>query len=141
MILILPTDYFYTALRLLWLRSRARVNRWKEEVELVAEEMKRVERYLTWEKDEWITAATKRRDAMGISPDDDPIEAIEQLALDEGLVAYGYHQADLHMRMRCHFKYLWRYVDGWQKDPGSIPTARYWYAECIQPDKSEWLYK
>jgi hypothetical protein len=116
------------------------VNRWKEEIELVAEEMRRVERYLTWEKDEWMATAIKRRDNKGTLLDDDPVVALEQLALDEGLVAYGFRQADLRVHMQGHFKYLWRFVDDWRRDLSLIPTARSWYADVIQPDKSSWIF-
>jgi hypothetical protein len=117
------------------LRSRARAHRWKEEIDLVAEEMARVERYLTWEKDKWMAAAIKRQN------DEENISGHVPVALNEGLAGYAYRQADLRDRMRCHFRYLWRYVDDWRKDPQLIPTARNWYADSIRPDKSVYLYK
>jgi hypothetical protein len=131
------------ALRLLWLRSRARVHRWQEEVELVAEEMRRVERFFYWERDEWKKAAFQRQNNF-VSAGTDPANTVaiaDRIALDEGLVACAYRQADLRERMCEHFKYLWRFVEDWRRDPLSIPTYRSWYADCIQPDKSPHLYQ
>jgi hypothetical protein len=103
---------------------------------LVAAEMARVERYFVWEKDQWTEAAIKRQVDIGsISADNNPV------ALNEGLAAYAYRQADLRERMRGHFKYLWRYVDDWRANLHTVPTARNWYADCIQPHKSSYLYE
>jgi hypothetical protein len=80
-------------------------------------------------------AAVQRRIDRGSILNNDPV------ALNEGLAGYAYRQADLRERMWCHFKCLWRYVDDWRKDPRLIPTTRNWYANCIQPDSSQFLYK
>ena len=105
--------------------------------------MRRVERYFDWERDEWKKAAVSRQDELGGVGTDlaDPVAVAERMALDEGLVACAYRQADLRERMCGHFKYLWRFVEDWRRDPLSIPTNRSWYADCIQPDKSPHLYQ
>jgi hypothetical protein len=126
----------FIALRLLWLRSRAWANRWKEEIDLVTAEMVRVETYLLWEKDKWTEAAVQRQTEFGSMSSDNNL-----VALNEGLAAYAYRQADLRECMHGHFRYLWRYIDDWRADPNTIPTMRSWYADHIQPDKSMYLYK
>lgn len=50
------------ALRVDWSRAKARKTRWDEEVELLREEMRRVLRYLEWEKSRW---ENLRLDAAG----------------------------------------------------------------------------
>ncbi|KAJ7017626.1 hypothetical protein C8F04DRAFT_1279060 [Mycena alexandri] len=41
------------ALRIEWARARARAHRWTEEVDLLEEEMRRIQQFLTWRADMW----------------------------------------------------------------------------------------
>jgi hypothetical protein len=113
--------------RLQWLRSRARANRWDEEVELLVVEMRRVAKFLEYERDRWFGEARRRSEGVAAP-------------LIEGLTAYAYRQAELRNRLRCHFDYLWRHVDQWKQDPKAVPTVRHWFSSVIEPDKSPWLY-
>jgi hypothetical protein len=116
-----------------WLRSRARANRWDEEVELLVVEMRRVARFLEYERERWNSAAKRRDVSSEVLP-------AGQGPLMEGLTAYAYRQADLRNRLRCHFDHLWHHVDQWKQDPGAVPTVRHWFSSMIEPDKSPWLY-
>ncbi|KAG6847818.1 hypothetical protein H0H93_005714 [Arthromyces matolae] len=48
---------FNDALRIEWCRSRARMMRWSEEVELLKEEMRRILEFLSWEGNQWLARA------------------------------------------------------------------------------------
>jgi hypothetical protein len=122
----------FIVVRLQWLRSRARASRWEEEVRLVSEEMRRVSKFLEYERDRWLGEAKRRN-----------VEAMAghtQSPLMEGLMAYAYRQAELRDRLRCHFDYLWRHADRWKQDPAGVPTFRHWYSSVVEPDKSPYLY-
>src|SRR5262245_23236677 len=85
------------ALRIEWCRSRARAMRWKEEVMLLSEEMRRVLAFFLWEVGWWRGKAYGRASTM--TP--------EEL---EGAAAYAERQASIRLRMHAHFSYLWRFV-------------------------------
>jgi hypothetical protein len=116
-----------------WLRSRARAKRWEEEVELVLGEMRRVSKFLEYERERWLGEAKRRGAGVG-SPE------VVAAPLIEGLSAYAYRQAELRNHLGCHFGYLWRHVDRWNQDPRVVPTVRHWLSSVIEPDKSPWLY-
>ncbi|KAJ8489442.1 hypothetical protein ONZ45_g13579 [Pleurotus djamor] len=67
------------SLRAEWARSRARSHRWKEEVELVHEEMRRVLKYFTWKASWWKSQALLRDDLPPV--------------LAEGVSAHAYREA------------------------------------------------
>ena len=54
------TQSFYTGLKREWAKARARMLRWREEIELVVEEMRRVVAFNTWKADWWERRATAR---------------------------------------------------------------------------------
>jgi hypothetical protein len=117
------------ALRLLWLKAKARADRWEEEVALVSEEMRRVERYLESEKNWWIQQSSRRG-----------VEAAERgegidLALNEGLVAYAMEQRDLRSMLGIHFKYLWGGVSAWIAAK-EVPKGKYWFSQVVKPEDS-----
>jgi hypothetical protein len=119
--------------RLNWLKSRARVNRWKEEVDLLWVEMERVKEYFRWEEGWWLKERDRRRYANLMM---DP-------CLAEGLEAYAARQGNIRRRMREHCEYLWMVADGWKQQPSLVPTGkvnRLWYSRLVKPDKSPALY-
>jgi hypothetical protein len=67
--------------------------RWREEVELLREEQRRVVAFMHWHAEWWLSHRS-RRDPVG----DD---------MREGLVAYAERQAFLRRRMASHFQALW----------------------------------
>src|SRR5262245_22685731 len=71
--------------------------RWKEEVQLVQEEMRRVLAFLLWQSQWWMD----KRTAISTTSSD-------QL---EGYVAYASRQAALRSKMRDHFIHMWRHVE------------------------------
>jgi hypothetical protein len=81
------------ALRVDWSRAKARKTRWDEEVELLREEMRRVLRYLEWDKSRW---EKLRQDAAGRT----------DIAMDfrGGLEAYAAKQAALHAELYSLFR-------------------------------------
>ncbi|KAF9471312.1 hypothetical protein BDN70DRAFT_909386 [Pholiota conissans] len=77
-----------------WARSRARVRRCTEEVQLLVEEMRRVLEYLDW-KERWWLARKKSRSKPSAE-------------LSEGLASYAEGQAALHSQLSTSFIKLWK---------------------------------
>ncbi len=84
----------YSSLRSDWARSRARVHRCKEELQLLLEEMRRTLDFLKYRADWWAERASSRATA---SPE-----------LAEGLAAYAESQADVQMSLSSSFVRLWK---------------------------------
>ncbi|KAH9974339.1 hypothetical protein BGW80DRAFT_1130440, partial [Lactifluus volemus] len=80
-------------LRVEWAKSRARAERWAEEVRLTAEEMQRVLWYFDW-KSHWWAAQGKLR-------------TTDDATLDAGLVAYARKQARVQQQMAEDFAKHW----------------------------------
>ncbi|KAJ7702934.1 hypothetical protein B0H16DRAFT_1347222 [Mycena metata] len=70
------------ALRVEWCKAYARMRRWREDVVLVEEEMRRTIEYGYWASVEWLARANARTNRGGSEE------------LEEGLVAYAFEQAD-----------------------------------------------
>ncbi|KAJ7062395.1 hypothetical protein C8F01DRAFT_953344, partial [Mycena amicta] len=77
----------HDSVRVDWSKAKARRERWREEIRLLREEMKRVLRSLRWEQVRW-TERASRRDGELITPE-----------LHSGLYAYALRQADMHRRI------------------------------------------
>jgi hypothetical protein len=118
----------------MWLKSRARAHRWKEEVHLVREEMERVKKFFEWEEEWWRSQATRRQPTVCVGE-----VAVTDVMLAEGLEAYAHRQADLRCRLRNHFSYLWRDVASWIKK-GEVPRERNWFSN-LHPENSPYLYR
>ncbi|KAG1830659.1 hypothetical protein EV424DRAFT_1534995 [Suillus variegatus] len=84
------------ALQVKWCRSRARANRWAEEVELLLEEMQRVSAFLAWHAAWWDEQATRR-----VGLDDASLE---------GIRGYAKRQAAQRRSMRDVFLTKWSIV-------------------------------
>ena len=84
----------YSSLRPDWARSRARVHRCKEELQLLLEEMRRTLDFLKYKADWWEERAASRATA---SPE-----------LAEGLSSYAASQADVQMSLSSSFVCLWK---------------------------------
>ena len=84
------------ALRVEFLRSRARAMRWSEEVVLLLEEMRRVLVFMKWQAGWWDEQAVRW---VGL-------DAEQQ----EGLVGYARRQASIRHRMLKRCKYVWRFA-------------------------------
>ncbi|KAL5476405.1 hypothetical protein ACEPAI_3410 [Sanghuangporus weigelae] len=80
-------------LRCEWAKLRAKRDRWREEIELVMEEMRRTLVFLIWKAKQW--------DQRGISSDFGSKE------LNEGLRAYAAKQADIQQNLAICFFRLW----------------------------------
>lgn len=83
-------------LRIEWCKSRARANRWAEEVDLLQEEMRRVASFLSWHAGWWEEQANRRT----------ALAAPEQ----EGIEGYAKRQAALRIAMRDRFQQMWSVV-------------------------------
>ncbi|KAF8888032.1 hypothetical protein BD779DRAFT_1611372 [Infundibulicybe gibba] len=88
-------DSLRDALRIEWCKSRARAARFTEEVELLMEEMRRVQRFLVWQEEFWITKGS--------------VEGWGEMSTmrTEGLVAYANRQAALRCALNAHFSNIW----------------------------------
>lgn len=85
-------ERYRVAIKIEWLKSKERVNRWSEEVLLIPEEMRRVEASLEEQADWW-------RAQEGNWTDDELLAA--------GLRAYTLRQADILDQLNAHFTSLW----------------------------------
>ncbi|PPR05742.1 hypothetical protein CVT26_008495 [Gymnopilus dilepis] len=81
-------------LRAEWARSRARVDRAREEVKLLREEMRRVLVYLEWKANWWKSKECARH--------------VEDIVLAEGLRSYCVDQATRQLALRESFQELWK---------------------------------
>jgi len=68
-------------MRVEWVKSRARAERWREETILLAEEMRRVIQYFHWKANWWVSQKSRRTNA---TPD-----------VCDGIAAYSARQAAL----------------------------------------------
>ena len=76
-----------------WTMSFARLERWKEEAELLQEEMRRVVMFLEWKSQDWL----KKVEARGNTTPD----------IGSGLNAYARKQAAIHHNLTVSFAKLW----------------------------------
>ena len=89
---LLPPEF-----RLEWLKTYARQARWKEEVALLREEIRRVLASLEWRSDNWLS---KGASLVIFSLTTCPYQL-------EGLRAYACRQADIFDSIRNHFLGIW----------------------------------
>jgi hypothetical protein len=87
-------------LRIEFCKSKACADWWAEEVELLRQEMKRVQ--LSFQT--WACRWAAHADAVGKT------NPITDVAMAEGLCAYANEQSDQFYAMRSRCKHLWRYV-------------------------------
>jgi hypothetical protein len=83
----------FTGLRVEWAKSRARAARWKEDIKLLTEEMRRVLEFFQRRSEWWLSRRTARSD---VSPE-----------LADGLSAYGVKQHSILQRMGRRFGAMW----------------------------------
>jgi len=80
-------------LRCEWAKSKARADRWSEEVLLLVEEMRRVVDFLDWKAAWWLQQAARRTDAP---PD-----------ITDGIAAYSAKQFDVMKALALSFVNRW----------------------------------
>ncbi|KAG6835012.1 hypothetical protein H0H93_005636, partial [Arthromyces matolae] len=83
----------HDGIRIEWLKARARAQRWKEEVMLLNEEMRRILRYTEWRAQWWDLQASRR-------PTSSP-------SLAEGLAAYAAEEAHIERSRLMQWKLKW----------------------------------
>ena len=93
----------YLGLRIEWCKSRARRDRWTEEVQLLREEMRRVVESLEHWANEWDLRA---QDAAGWSLPGVPVDE----SVDEGRISFARQQANQFRVMKDYCLYRWRFV-------------------------------
>lgn len=81
------------SLRVEWAKSHARLERWKEEVRLIAEEMCRVVVFLEWRSTWWLSQSDRRK--MG------------DIDIQSGLKGYAHEQAECFHRLAMSFTQKW----------------------------------
>ncbi|KAK6969028.1 hypothetical protein R3P38DRAFT_2671570 [Favolaschia claudopus] len=82
------------AVRIEWAKTRARAMRWAEEVDLLEEEIRRIDQFLRWRADWWISQAGRRSLPEG-----------PQL---EGETAYALRQAAIQRTLATEFAEEWK---------------------------------
>lgn len=107
------------SMRAEWAQTRARAERWKEEVELLQEEMRRVIRFLQWRATWW----GERRDlrAGNITSD-----------LADGIGAYALRQSVMHRGLATKFARSW--LPLLQSLNKEIPA---WAGDYVLPEAAE----
>lgn len=93
------------ALRCEWAKSRARANRWSEEVTLLAEEMRRVVVFLRWKANWWSLQGKAR--------------TVVSAGLAEGLQSYAAKQQHIHISLAESFSDMWHRI----LSANNIPVA------------------
>ncbi|KAJ7102966.1 hypothetical protein C8R43DRAFT_1141089 [Mycena crocata] len=83
----------HESVRVEWVRAKCRKTRWEEEVILLREEMRRVIRYLDWDKAQWEKRAKDSKDRLDLG-----------LTTRDGLQAYALKQAALRESLGIHFR-------------------------------------
>ncbi|KAG6913061.1 hypothetical protein DXG01_009990 [Tephrocybe rancida] len=86
----------HTGIRLEWVKARARAERWREEVMLIDEEMRRTLEFTSWKARWWIEQVKSR--------------ITDSETLNEGLRAYAAEQADVEQRRRVAWEIKWAAV-------------------------------
>ncbi|KAJ6484089.1 hypothetical protein C8R45DRAFT_1214949 [Mycena sanguinolenta] len=81
------------AVRIEWAKTRARAMRWAEEVDLLEEEMRRIEAFLRWRAEWWMTRVDRRQLPAGPQR--------------EGEAAYAIRQAGIHATLATEFVMQW----------------------------------
>lgn len=89
-----------TALRIEFCRARARAQRWQEECLLLAEEMKRVERFFAWDANRWKKRASSFERSINTVTDPSlpafqKWEMEQRKMINRGKVAYAWRQFSL----------------------------------------------
>ena len=87
------TNINYLGLRCEWAKSKARSARWKEEVILLIEEMRRVIVFLDWKANWWVGQSGLRHDVSN--------------EVSDGLHAYAAKQAHIMHSMAMKFASMW----------------------------------
>ncbi|KAJ7032307.1 hypothetical protein C8F04DRAFT_1262054 [Mycena alexandri] len=89
------------SLRVEWAKTRARAHRWREEVDLLEEEMRRILVFLEWRAWWW----------RGLK--DNRPEVVETATMQEGFNAYAERQAVIQEKMKVRFEGNWKDVPRW----------------------------
>ena len=90
-------SFILSAVRVQWAKSRARMQRFTEEVMLLTEEMKRVRRFMQWKAQNWQSKTDELLTAQSISD----MHA-------EGLKAYAQRRSLFYLNLDKHFTQLWQ---------------------------------
>ncbi|KAF4586545.1 hypothetical protein EYR38_010824 [Pleurotus pulmonarius] len=90
----------HACLRFEWVKARARAERWREEVLLLEEEMRRAIAYCQWKASYWANAETSREN----------VTTQEDFVLREGVRAYARRQAEYERRRALQWEDKWRAI-------------------------------
>ncbi|EMD32307.1 hypothetical protein CERSUDRAFT_68868 [Gelatoporia subvermispora B] len=97
------------ALHIEWCKSRARVNRWSEECELLQEEMRRVTAFHEWQANWWI-------DRIGSCVTLNQQRPSDRDSHLEGASAYARRQCRIRCTLKDSCSKAWKYVPQWLSD-------------------------
>ena len=109
-------DELNHSMRSEWAQTRARMCRWKEELLIIQEEMRRVLAFFEWRSTWWLYQANLR---SHVEP-----------SIRSGIVAYAHKQSSLCLKMAARCAGSWLPV---MKKHGIIPTwgSKYDMASCV----------
>ena len=86
-------DEFNHSMRTEWAQTRARMCRWKEELLIIQEEMRRVIAFFEWRSAWWLEQANRR-------------QTLEP-SIESGVIAYAHKQSTLCLRMAARCATYW----------------------------------
>lgn len=108
---------YYTGLRVEWCKGKARQDRWKEEVELLLEERRRILRFFAHRAKQWDELANQEESWML------PGVPMDNVAVN-GRVAYAREQAMQYRTMRTRCVRMWVDIDSYVASDGVTPAPK-----------------
>lgn len=104
------TNKIHLALRIEFCKSKARADRWREEIDLLHEEMRRVLAYF----DSLVRIWKERASQCFVSWDSAGNNYyIADATVVSGRISYAHQQAAQYRRIKEHCTWLWRYVSNY----------------------------
>jgi hypothetical protein len=109
--LLLLGNKLFLALRIEWCKARARAHRWQEECLLLAEEMRRVLAFFSWQAEDWKRTAREVENQLPTSSETIEVVAAAEIGaksiVREGKIAYAHRQGNLRKKMKLYCENEW----------------------------------
>lgn len=98
-------------MRIEWCKSRARAHRWQEECLLLAEEMRRVLAFFSWQAEDWRRTAHELENQPPTSLETVMAFAANEInaknVVREGKIAYAHLQGNLRNKIKYYCENKW----------------------------------
>ena len=98
-------------MRIEWCKARARAHRWQEECLLLAEEMRRVLAFFSWQAEDWRRTAQEVENQLPTSLETIEVVATAEIGaknvVREGKIAYAHRQGNIRDKIKHHCENEW----------------------------------